>query len=221
MRTLAIGDIHGCLTALKTMDEAVGFSEGDRIISLGDYVDRGPDSKGVIEYLIALRERCDVVTLRGNHEIMMEQGRGNNPTGWLSVGGYETMESYGAETLDDIPDAHWEFMRNCRPYFETETHIFVHAGVIHDLPMVDQPDYMLYWGFFEDPLPHYSGKTMVCGHSSQKSGVPLNIGHAICIDTWACGGKWLTCLDVDSGVYWQTNEKAATRQDGIAGCLQE
>ena len=72
MRTLAIGDIHRCRRPLETLAEFVGFAEGDTIITLGDYVDRGRDSKGVVDLLIEWGGQLDLVHLRGNHEIMME-----------------------------------------------------------------------------------------------------------------------------------------------------
>ena len=71
---------------------------------------------------------------------------------------------------------------------------------------------MLYWESFGNPAPHESGLTMVCGHTPQRDGVPLSVGHAICIDTWDCGRGWLTCLDVDAGICWQSNESGATRR---------
>ncbi len=80
------------------------------------------------------------------------------------------------------------------------------------MPIDDQPDSMLYWKPFQFPAAHESGKTMICGHSSQKSGLPLNHGHAVCIDTWACGRGWLTCLHVESGMLWQANEAGETRR---------
>jgi len=69
---------------------------------------------------------------------------------------------------------------------------------------------MLYWEQFNDP-PHESGKIMVCGHTPQRSGRPRDIGHAVCIDTGAHAGGWLTCLDVMSGTYWQANQQGQTR----------
>jgi len=73
MRTLALGDIHGCITALETMAEYVGFSTEDHLITLGDYVDRGPDSKGVIDFLLKLKETHQLTALRGNHEVAMQK----------------------------------------------------------------------------------------------------------------------------------------------------
>ena len=70
------------------------------------------------------------------------------------------------------------------------------------------------------PPPHQSGKSMVCGHTSQPSGLPVNLGHAICIDTWVYGDGWLTALDVGSGRYWQTNERGGRREDEIGTLLR-
>jgi len=111
-----------------------------------------------------------------------------------------------------VSDAHWRFIEEeTRGWFEIPSHFFVHANAYPDCALEEQPDFMLYWEGFDDPLPHSSGKVMVCGHTSQKSGMPRNIGHAVCIDTWACGKGWLTCLDVGSGKYWQANEHGEIR----------
>jgi serine/threonine protein phosphatase 1 len=74
---------------------------------------------------------------------------------------------------------------------------------------------MLYWESFDNPPPHASGKIMICGHTSQKSGRPRGLGHAVCIDTWAYGQGWLTCLDVGSGKYWQADQQGETRWDWL------
>ena len=120
----------------------------------------------------------------------------------------------GPRRLDDIPADHWEFLESeTRAYYETPTHFFVHANAYPDIPLEDQPDFMLYWEKFDDPPPHVSGKVMICGHTPQRSGrAQVDIGHAICIDTNACRGGWLTCLDVDSGLYWQANQAGETRK---------
>lgn len=96
-------------------------------------------------------------------------------------------------------------------YYETDTHLFVHANIDPDIALAFQLEHILLWEPFENSMPHYSGKTLVCGHTTQKSGVPLNHTHAICIDTWAYGKGWLTCLDVMSGRVWQANQKAEVR----------
>lgn len=208
MRCLAIGDIHGCHNALTTLDEALRFSANDTVIFLGDYVDRGPDTKGVIDFILDLRSRCNVITLRGNHEIIMLKARHDMSarTAWMELGGRETLDSYDVQDLADIPSEHWNFLESTIRYHEIDRDFFVHAGVDPFVPLAKQPDEALFWLRFIDPQPHQNGKRMICGHTSQKSGLPENRGHAVCIDTFAYGGAWLTCLDVTTNHYWQTNE---------------
>jgi serine/threonine protein phosphatase 1 len=215
MRLLAIGDIHGCYHALETLAHQVGFTSDDVVITIGDYVDRGPQSREVIDFLIALGKRTKVITLRGNHEVMMLQAK-EDPSAfkdWLGCGGANTLDSYHTSDLSEISEAHWEFISSTKPFFETERDFFVHANAYPDHPLPDQPDYMLYWEKFHSPPPHRSGKRMICGHTPQKNGKPLNIGHAVCIDTWVYGAGWLTCLDVKSGIYWQANQRGQTFRD--------
>jgi serine/threonine protein phosphatase 1 len=218
MRHLAVGDIHGCFRALTTLAEFVPFQPEDIVITLGDYVNRGNNSCAVLDWLIAYKRRGNLVALRGNHELMMLQARDNEDAfqNWIECGGDATLASYSpfgdAGRLVDVPDAHWQFLEEeTRPWFETGTHFFVHANAYPDCSLEEQPDFMLYWEAFDSPPRHQSGKIMVCGHTSQKSGKPRNVGHAICIDTWACGKGWLTCLDISSGKYWQANERGETR----------
>jgi serine/threonine protein phosphatase 1 len=222
MRYLAVGDIHGCFRALKTLADFVPFGADDVLITLGDYVDRGPDSYAVLDWLLAWKQRGRLVALRGNHEVMMLQARQSEDDlhSWLGVGGDATLASYSplgdAGRLLDVPNSHWQFLEeDLCPWFETDTHFFVHANAYPDCSLAEQPDFMLYWESFDKPRPHESGKIMVCGHTPQKSGEPRNIGHAVCIDTWAYGRGWLTCLDVGSGTYWQANQRGETLQDWL------
>lgn len=222
MRHLAVGDIHGCFRALTTLAASVPFRPDDTVITLGDYVDRGPDSHAVLDWLIAYGRRGNLVALRGNHEIMMLDARdgGEALERWVGCGGDATLASYSplgdAGRLADVPDEHWQFLEGqTRGWYETPTHFFVHANAYPDTPLDEQPDFMLYWEGFGDPPPHESGKVMVCGHTPQKSGVPRDRGHAVCIDTKAYGGGWLTCLDTASGRYWQANQQGETRQGDL------
>jgi serine/threonine protein phosphatase 1 len=220
MRILAIGDIHGCSQALRTLLDCVVRGPDDWVITLGDYVDRGPDSYGVIEQLLALHRTGRLVALRGNHEEMMLSAR-KNPTcldGWLACGGAQALRSYsrhgGPGNLDDVPGEHWHFLENtCVDWHESDTHIFVHANVRPETPMNAQLALMLHWGVIDrsNSVPHCSGKVVVCGHTQQRSGVPLNLGHAVCIDTCAYGKGWLTCLDVTTGRIWQANQEGRLR----------
>ena len=219
-RHLAIGDIHGCFDTLRTLCEMVGLREDDVLVTLGDYPNRGPDTCAVLDWLIHLSGTHDLKPLRGNHDIMMLAARDNQAAyrKWLKVGGDATLRSYapfeGDEgSLVDIPESHWQFLTDrLLPYYETETHFFVHGSAYPDMPLDEQPEFMLFWEQYNDPPRHESGKIMVCGHTSQKSGLPVSNGNAICIDTWACGKGWLTCLDVNTGRLWQANQRGKTRE---------
>src|SRR5688572_7790687 len=142
MRTLAIGDIHGCLRAFTTLLNAVNPRPDDLLITLGDYVDRGPDSRGVLDYLIDLYPTGRLVPLRGNHDVMMAGSRhGDHRLTWLMCGAVATLVSYGvddpeADLQEAVPARHWDFLtRDCVDWHETETHLFVHANVDATLPL--------------------------------------------------------------------------------------
>src|SRR5262245_47096816 len=218
MRTLAIGDIHGVSAALDALLAAVRPAPDDLLVFLGDYVDRGPDTKGVIDRLIALDKTHRCVFLRGNHELMMTRARHDRGElrMWLAVGGMPALASYGSGrpgTLADVPAEHWAFLeQRLVDYHETDTHIFVHASLFPDVPLDEQPELMLFWEFLTEPIRHESGKTVICGHSSQKSGEILDLGDTICIDTFAYGSGWLTCLDVDGLGYWQADQTTRVRE---------
>lgn len=224
MRVLAIGDIHGCLGPFDDLLEWVAPTSADLVVTLGDYVDRGPDSRGVIDRLLELRDRLNLVCLRGNHDQMMVNacrgGRADLKM-WLAVGGVQTLASYGiltggAATLGAIPPEHREFLQDgLAPYLETERFIFVHATVRGGFDMDEQPDSALYWEFLGDAMRHHSGKTVICGHSSQKSGDPKVVPGAVCIDTFVHGGGWLTCLDAVSGRYWQADNTGRRREGTV------
>lgn len=228
MRVLAIGDIHGCAVAFDALLDAVKPRGDDLIVTLGDYVDRGPRSREVIEKLIALNATGRLVAILGNHDQMMLDARDDEMklADWSRGYGKKTLASYaqdgGRGTLDDVPAAHWHFLESvCRDFFEIDTHFFVHANAHPDQPLAEQPVYMLRWETFDDPPAHESGKVMVCGHTSQKDGRIVNRGHAVCIDTYAHGGGWLTCLDVKTGKLWQANEKRALQESWLDDFARE
>ena len=218
MRTLAIGDIHGCDRELAALLRQVQPEPGDRLVFLGDYIDRGPDSRAVIDRLLGLAAQCQTVFLRGNHEVMLLAAREDplKVDGWLGHGGREALASYGVEFSATwaaaIPDSHWAFFESTLRFYETARHIFVHACLDPELDMDAQPDGLLFWEFLDRMRPHKSGKRIVCGHTPQRSGLIQDLGFAAGIDTAAGWGGWLTCLDVDSGKYWQTNDYGHTRE---------
>ena len=224
MRVLAIGDIHGCLGPLDDLLAWVAPAADDVLVTLGDYVDRGPDTRGVLDRLIGLKKSRPVICLRGNHEIMMlEAWRGGRSEKkmWLGVGGVQALGSYGASpgktgTFEDVPPEHWHFLQNdLVDYHESERFIFVHAGVLCGFGMDEQPDNSLFWDFLGDAMRHESKKTVICGHTSQKSGQPKVVPGAVCIDTYPHGGGWLTCLDALSGRYWQVDMLGRTRDGRV------
>lgn len=219
MRLFAIGDIHGCLDAFNELLKWVQPSPADVVIALGDFVDRGPSTSGVLDRLIELRHQLILICLRGNHEQMMVEARHSRSDRkmWLGVGGQQALQSYGvAATLDDVPREHWEFLeRGLVDYHETDRFLFTHATVQCDLPIAEQPDYALRWDFLPTAMQHRSGKMVICGHSSQKSGVPKVIPGAVCIDTFVHGGGWLTCLEAESGRFWQTDQLGRRREGRV------
>lgn len=211
---LAIGDIHGCLTALESMLDVVQPASEDLIVTLGDYVDRGPDSKGVIDRLLALRESHQLVSLMGNHEVQMIRALESSSGRELFLsgicGGQETLQSYGVD-LEEIPEEHWDFIRSALLFHELEDHILVHAGLQADASLDEQDRETFYYQRFPSQQPHCSGKTIVCGHTIQGD-LPTDLGYAICLDTCAYGGGWLSAMDVDTGRIWQTNERGQHRE---------
>jgi serine/threonine protein phosphatase 1 len=211
-RIIAIGDIHGCALALATLTEAIQPTEQDTLVFLGDYIDRGPDSRGVLDQVIALSQRCTVVPLLGNHEEMLLavlEGGQSEIKFWLTFGGAAALSSYGWRGGPDlrpedvrrlVPGEHVEFLKTCRDYFETVRHIFVHAYCDPNLPLHQQKWGGLRWASLP-PVPerHCSGKVAIVGHTPQKNGEFLDLGYLKCIDTFCHGGGWLTALEVEGG----------------------
>ena len=215
-RTIAVGDVHGCRLALDALLAAVAPRPGDVLVFLGDFVDRGPDSRGVLQTVISLTDSCHVVPLMGNHEEMLLQALASDYwlSQWLGFGGRQTLDSYGVTHPSQMPTAHLEFLRNCRPWHETPTHLFFHAGYLPELPPDEQPEFDLRWISLHQgqPGPHVSGKRVVVGHTSQKNGEILDLGHLVCIDTHCYGGGWLTALDVENNTLWQADQQGHMRQ---------
>ena len=209
-RTIAIGDIHGHSQALDAILAAIDPKPDDTLIFLGDYVDRGPNSKGVLDRLIDLKKRFNVVALRGNHEEMMlgaKEGR-SDLRFWMNLGGRETLESYGnAGDLRLVPWEHLQFLKSLPFFYETETHFFIHANYDPDRPIDRQDSATALWKHLgEPPPPHTSGKIAIVGHTPQISGQILDLPHLKCIDTGCGYGGFLTALDLASGRIWQVDE---------------
>lgn len=207
-RRIAIGDIHGCDVALQKILETLQPTSSDLVVTLGDYVDRGPNSREVIATLIQLAGCCRTVHLMGNHELMMRAAMANRSELmlWKHCGGDATIAAYGGD-LRHVPEDHRDFLEGCVPYLELEDYFFVHANYTAKLALDQQPDFVLYWEHLHIhmPGPHISGKTAVVGHTPQRDGNILHRGHLICIDTYCYGGKYLTAIDLDSQQIWQAD----------------
>lgn len=210
-RLLAVGDIHGCLEPLRTLMAQVAPRETDQVVFLGDYVDRGSDSRGVIEYLLDFAKRFpQTVFLKGNHEAMfLDFLEGRDPFSFLANGGQATLDSYAQE---EIPEEHVGFLRKLQLSYETPEFIFVHAGLRPGLPLQQQSEEDLLWIRRDFLSSNYSwGKTVVFGHSPQSDG-PLVQIERLGLDTGAVYGRSLSCCDVTTGRCWSVPASAKKRK---------
>ena len=207
-RLVAIGDIHGHAIALRRLLETIKPTAVDTIVILGDCVNRGPDTRGVLDCLIELQHNCHLVPILGNHDDMMLESRHDHHAlgRWLAQGGETTLLSYGdPPELSNIPDEHWDFLTSFVPYYETDEFIFTHANYCWYMPMDQQPGSLLRWLSIDESQPqaHITGKTVVLGHTP---GPIRDVGHYLCLDT-GCGiGGTLTAMDVLYGDCWQVDE---------------
>jgi serine/threonine protein phosphatase 1 len=154
-RTYAVGDVHGRLDLLRLAVDAISEHVGDRsfrVVFLGDYVDRGPESRGVVDFLIDLQRRWPVVCLKGNHEELMLQAitePGNRRLErWLEYGGEQTLESYGLGRDDDlagVPSEHLRWMAGLPRTTGDKHRIYVHAGLMPGTPAHRQKDETCLW----------------------------------------------------------------------------
>ncbi len=203
----AVGDIHGMLSKLERLLDRIPFREDrDRLVFLGDYVDRGPDSRGVVNRVLRLiTEGLDVVCLRGNHEIMMENYlRDEDVAFFLVNGGSSTVHSYSVGNEDGrciVPDAHKNFLRGLKKFYETDDYLFVHAGFRPGVPVADQTDEDVYWIRNEFIASDYDfGKRVVFGHTPFLK--PFVDRRKIGIDTGAVYGNRLTCVCLPDEVFY-------------------
>ncbi len=224
-RTIAIGDIHGCSLALETVLEAVKPQSEDTLVCLGDFIDYGRETKDVIDRLLQLQRQCRLVMLLGNHEEMFLEALKNQQLklAWFDAGGSATINSYryGGD-IDEVPQEHIEFIRSCRDYYETDTHIFVHANYHADELPSQWPVHVLRWSLLENshPRPHCSGKKIVVGHTEQRYGEILDLDAVVCVDTFCHGYGWLTALEVHTDQTWQASRWGQLREGESIDGLQ-
>jgi serine/threonine protein phosphatase 1 len=217
-RLIAIGDIHGCLAALTAILEKIAPQPDDVLVTLGDYVDRGPDSRGVLELLIELQTKCRLVPLLGNHdEIFLSvcEGEDDLLDDWLCFGGEATLASYKTSRPSKTPEPHLEFIRNCALLFESERHFFTHGSYDPIVPLDQQSPRIMLWGKMrpDPPGPHCSGKIAIVGHTAQRDGKVLDLGYLKCIDTCCYSEGFLTALDVNVGTVWQADKTGRLKRE--------
>jgi serine/threonine protein phosphatase 1 len=196
-RLYAIGDIHGSLGLLRRLVARCEQDADGRPISfvfVGDYLDRGPESRGVIDYLIDLQARLpgDVTTLMGNHEALALAAIEGlaDPRFWLSEGGAATLRSYGVARAHALPREHVDWLRSLRLSHDDGQRLFVHAGVNPEKPLDAQDDMDLLWirePFLSDARNY--GRIIVHGHTPTANGLPDLRTNRVNVDTGAvyCG----------------------------------
>lgn len=226
LRVYAIGDIHGYLAPLQAMHEAIAADllretppEGVHLVYLGDYVDRGPDSRSVIDYLISRRDRGDGIAktfIRGNHDVLfldfVDPPHDRPPLAdaqtWLRWGGQETLRSYGLSLPEallpteleritpalrqQVPQAHRDFLKDLRSHVVIGGYYFTHAGVDPFVPLAQQDRTALM--IMREPFLSWDGlleKRVVHGHTITDE--PDVCSHRIGLDTGLYKGGKLTC----------------------------
>lgn len=236
MKAYAIGDVHGYLSELERAHALIAADrERTRdfespVIHIGDLCDRGPDTRGVIDFLLrGLARGENWIALKGNHDRLMGYFLEDTPridpymmVGWHwfheGVGGTETLASYGIEIaakerwfqLNDraraaIPEAHRRFVQGLPTHYETEEHIFVHAGIRPGIPLAEQDETDLLWirhEFHDDPRDH--GKLVVHGHTPVKA--VTHYGNRVNIDTGAGYGKPIGVVAIEGREVWALTE---------------
>ena len=207
-RIFVIGDVHGYLNKLQELWAKIRPDpERDEIVFLGDYIDRGPDSREVVESVIQVQKRFSRTTcLIGNHEFMFLDylTYRKDPWSFFLNGGVETIHSYdltGDDIEAKIPEEHIAFFNTLKPYYETEAYIFVHAGLREGIPLSEQTLDDLVWirrEFLE--CKNDFGKLVIFGHTPFPR--PFVQANKIGIDTGAGYGGMLTCLELPARVFY-------------------
>jgi serine/threonine protein phosphatase 1 len=216
MACYVIGDIHGCLSEVACLMENLPLRPADQVVFLGDYIDRGPDSKGVVAYLMNMAKTIDnqVVFLKGNHEDMLLSYlgfNGNYGEMFLANGGQATLASYGISpmafsqdcAMARIPASHLDFFLKLQNYYVHESFLCVHAGIQPLKPLEAQSEIDMLWirnEFIANP--HRLPFTVIFGHTPQYE-VLFDLPSKIGIDTGVVYGRKLSCIELDAKELFQ------------------
>lgn len=174
-RTFVIPDIHGCCrTFRQLLFHKLELQKSDTLYLLGDYIDRGPDSKGVIDTIMDLQsDGYDVQPIKGNHEQMLidfvESNSDEDLMDWLENGGNTTVRSYDLENGGSIPSEHIDFIKALPACIATESHVFVHAGLdfSRDDPMTETSQGFMLWNRKKQYVDSekIGGRKVIAGHT--------------------------------------------------------
>ena len=223
-RSFAITDIHGCILTFKSLvEKVIGLTKSDKLYLLGDYIDRGPDSKGVLDYLIMLSDNgYQVLAIKGNHEEMLLRAYESEQylKLWLLNGGENTLKSFNAISIDEIPARYISYLKSLPYYYISDHFIMVHAGLNFDKtnPM-DDIESMLWLRNFDVDLTKTKGRGVIHGHTPiplmqiQNSILYFDVKHKINLDNGCVFGLnefygHLCALQLENlKIYWQDNEE--------------
>ena len=216
MRRFAISDIHGCAKTFQALIERIDLRQDDRLFLLGDYIDRGPGSRQVIDIIMDLQARGFRLTcLMGNHEqLMLHAGSSFSWSNmWMMNGGGATLESFRARTWADVPDIYLTWMRGLPIYYSDSKYILVHAGLnfLEEDPLEDEEEMLWIRDWYADIDYAWLGeRRIVHGHTPQAGDViramardlpgkhVLNID-AGCVFSHYPGMGYLCAFDMDQG----------------------
>jgi serine/threonine protein phosphatase 1 len=212
-RLFAIGDIHGCPDELNALLKSIAPTQGDTVVFVGDYVDRGPSARDVIDTLLAMAGgSAETVFLKGNHEDMMLSFMGfpgHYGESFLFNGGAQTLESYGIGetalegTPEMLPAAHLEFLKGLATSYYRPPYLFVHAGIQPARALEEQDVEDMLWIRQEFIFnAHPLDATVVFGHTPMRA-VMVDLPYKLGIDTGLVYGGKLTCLEFTEGVAYQ------------------
>ena len=207
-RIFAVGDIHGCYEKLcALMDKLPIDMARDQLLFIGDYIDRGPSSIDVLDYLIDLKKRVPgTIFLKGNHEDMLQKYlNGSDRFTYLLNSGQQTLDAYlrnkDVSQNYPVPSTHLDFLKSLHMYYQTENYIFVHAGLREKVPLESQQETDLLWIRDEFIYSDYDfGQRVVFGHTPFKE--PLVQPNKIGIDTGAVYGNQLTCVQLPEMIFF-------------------
>lgn len=207
-KIFAIGDIHGCADKLYALMDKIPIDyTNDRLVFIGDYIDRGPSSFEVVDYLVNLKQRHpEIIFLKGNHEDMLQKYlTGADRFTYLFNGGQQTLDSYlnrqNKSEFSPIPSDHLEFYKSLVLHYQTEDYIFVHAGMRPNIQLDKQKPEEILWireDFIHSKLDF--GKRVIFGHTPFSE--PLVQPNKIGIDTGAVYDNLLTCVQLPELVFF-------------------